>query len=656
MHNDSLQDLLSRTARAHAARNALEWRGRRVSYAELEDGTNRLANYLASAGVAPGSVVALLVDDRLRLIEAVVGVLKAGCAFAPLSLNNPDKRLCAMVRAMEPALFIVEERFRERLAALLAAEGLSARFLVIDAAPEDDAAAPVEADVLCYRGQTEAAPPSLTYGPDDLVYIYFTSGSTGTPKAIAGRQASLLHFIRWEIETLRVEAGERTSQLVVPTFDAFLRDLFVPLCAGATLCIPADAETIIDPARLAAWLDGERINLVHCVPSIFRALVGSRLDPSRLGALRYIVMAGERLHPHEVGRWMEVYGERIRLVNLYGATENTMAKFCHFIERADTERKSIPIGRPIKGAKAIILGPDGHVCDPGTVGEIYIRTPYLTHGYYRQPELTRQVFVRNPFSDDPRDLIHKTGDFGRLLPDGNYELIGRKDHQVKIRGQRVELGEVESVLKSDGSVRDCVASVWGDEPGSERLVAYVVAREGVALDARSLARTARESLPEYMVPTTFIPLDALPLLPNGKIDRRALPAPDAAPSLASEPYAAPITEAQRKLADIWQQVLGAERVGLHDDFFRLGGHSLLATQVISRVREEFKVEVPLRELFEQPTISRLATLIERARAARLADEEGQVLDLVESLSEAELSALLEQLPEGTSAAHPDLTL
>jgi amino acid adenylation domain-containing protein len=642
MHTESLQEVLSETARAFAGRTAIEWKNSRVSYAELETRTNQLANYLLSTGATKGQVIALVLDDRFSMIESVIAVLKIGCVFAPLNLNNPETRLRAMIQVIKPSLFIVEEKFYGKLSGLLAGEDSPAQFIVIDAQTGDGGEAVRLEGVRHYSGYENAQLPSISIAPDDMCYIYFTSGSTGTPKAIAGRLKSLLHFVSWEIKILGVTHEHRTSQLVTPTFDAFLRDIFVPLCAGATLCIPEQSEIILDPAKLIEWIDENRINLVHCVPSIFRALVRHGLEPQRFGALRHIVMAGEKLSPSEIRRWMDVYGERVQLVNLYGATENTMAKFCHFIVESDTNRNSIPIGRPIEGAKAIILDVDGQMCDRGVAGEIYIRTPFLSLGYYHDPEATAKTFVQNPFNADARDLLHKTGDFGRVLPDGNYELIGRKDHQVKIRGQRVELGEIESVLKERASVEECVVMLWGEDPEDQRLVAYVVI-PGSELDANQLQIVAREFLPDYMIPSAFVRLDALPLLTNGKIDRNSLPAPEELRLLPEESYLAPANEIEQKLAGIWAEILHVERVGRHDNFFQLGGHSLLATQVMSRVSREFQVEVPLRELFEQPNIANLAALIERLHTEQQENEEAQIFALVEGLSEEELTTLLEPL-------------
>jgi amino acid adenylation domain-containing protein len=628
---ETLQQTLSRVARRLAGKPALEWRDRVVTYGEFEAATNLLASRLVASGHGPGSVVAVVAEDRMLMAETVVGLFKAGCAFAPLSLSEPGPRLRKMVETIRPALLVVEGRLAAALAAHFDADEWAGRVMFVGG--EEAAVA----------SESGAEAPAVEIDPDGLCYLYFTSGSTGAPKAVAGRQKSLQHFVEWEARALGVTEEFRTGQLMTPTFDAYLRDLFLPLSQGATLCIPDGRGVVIDPEQLVAWVERKNVNLIHCVPSVFRAVVKQGLDARRLAPLKYVVMAGERLYPAEVKTWMETYGERIRLVNLYGATENTMAKFCRVVEWADAARPSVPIGRPIEGAKAIILDSEMKVCEPGTVGEIYIRTPYLSLGYYDDPRHTAEVFVRNPFGQDANDIIYKTGDFGRLLPDGNFELVGRRDHQVKIRGQRVELGEIESVMRSQPGVHECVALVWGEEPDEQRLAAYVVAAEGHALDVRALQQAARESLPEVMVPSSFNVLDALPLNANGKVDRKALPAPGSDEASRVEDYVAPSGDTEERLAAVWAGVLRLGRVGARDNFFWLGGHSLLATQVISRVRDEFGVTLPLRTIFERPSVAQMAEAIVEAGAAQSEADELDVLALVEQMPEEELNALLERL-------------
>lgn len=270
--------------------------------------------------------------------------------------------------------------------------------------------------------------------PEDPIYIYFTSGSTGQPKAVLGMNKSLVHFINWEIETLGIDHPWRVSQLTSPSFDASLRDFFVPLCSGGTVCIPQNRELILNSASLINWIESSKIDLIHCTPSLFRLFNVKSLTKEQFPNLKYVLLAGERIHPPELENWFITFGERIQLVNFYGPTETTMVKTFYFIKKADTKAPSISIGKPMKGSRVIILDERMNPCPEGMAGEIYIRTPYRTKGYYNDPELTGEKFLVNPFNNDPEDLIYKTEDQGRFLPDGNLEFLGRIDRQVKIRG------------------------------------------------------------------------------------------------------------------------------------------------------------------------------------------------------------------------------
>jgi amino acid adenylation domain-containing protein len=587
---ESVQDLFSRTAAQHGSRTAIDRVGSGITYRDLEVRSNRLASLLLARGVPRGSVVAIVADDRVAVVTAMLAVLKAGCAFAPLDPNAPPKRLEAMVAEADPAWFLAETRLLPLI------EGIeNAQILRLDDLQEGD-----------------PSHPGLVAGPDDMAYLYFTSGSTGRPKGIAGRLQGIDHFIRWEIETLGAGPGTRVSQLTTPSFDAFLRDVFVPLCSGGTVCVPESREAVLDASRLIDWLDLEEIEIVHCVPSLFRSILNGALSPAYFAAMKHVLLAGEHLLPADVGRWMDVFGERIRLVNLYGPSETTMTKLFYFVTAADRERKSIPIGKPMPGAQALVIGANGKPAPPGTIGEILLRTPYRSLGYYRQPELTAEAFVQNPFNPAPGDVVYRTGDLGRLLKDGNFELLGRRDSQVKIRGVRVEIAEVENQLRSHPAVRDVAVVDRDNAAGGKSLCAYVVLSEET--DAGALREALLAALPDAFVPDWFVPLDELPRTLTGKVDRKALPSPDSV-RLQDAAFTAPRSLTEELLAGIWCELLELKQVGIHQSFFAVGGHSLLATQLLSRIRSTFEVELPLNRLFEAPTIAGLAEGIEAARRA-----------------------------------------
>lgn len=608
MIKGTIQELFSAAAITYADRIAIE-RGRECfTYSELEGRSNSLANYLLASGASRGTVVAVLAQDSVEIITAMLAILKAGCIFTPLDPSLPDHRLGAMLAGASPQWLLVEARFTAKLVGLADSFADPARAIAFDAPsaelPRHDKLSWAD-DFASYRNHKK---PFVTYDPDDVSYIYFTSGSTGQPKGIAGRLKGIDHFIRWEIKTLGLDEHVRGSQLITPTFDAFLRDVFVPLSTGGTVCVPPDKEVLGNAGRLVDWIDQARVSLIHCVPSLLRTIINEPLVSEHFQYLKHVLLSGEPLLPADVKRWMSVFGERVQLVNLYGPSETTMTKFFYFVEPSDQERMAIPIGQPMEGARAIVIDARGRACAVGTVGEICIRTPYRTHGYYRQPELTKEVFIPNPLTGDAADLVYKTGDLGRVLEDGNFEFLGRADQQVKIRGIRIELGEIVNSLRAYDGVRDVAVIDREDGSGNKYLCAYVVLSGET--QPPTLRKYLARYLPDYMIPSSFVTMESLPRTLSGKIDRRALPLPSEVMSAVLAEYIAPRTLVEEVLADIWSRVLKVERVGINDNFFDLGGHSMLAMQLLSRVRANLGIEVPLRKLFETPTVAGLAHSIE----------------------------------------------
>ncbi|MGH9568839.1 MAG: non-ribosomal peptide synthetase, partial [Candidatus Angelobacter sp.] len=398
-------------------------------------------------------------------------------------------------------------------------------------------------------------------------------------------------------------------------------------------------EMMVDAGRLIDWIDDRKIELIHCVPSLLRMLTSGGLHRERFKSLKYVLLAGEALSPADVKKWIDIFDDRIHLVNLYGPSETTMVKFVYRISRADAERRSIPIGKPMEGARAVVVSPEGKMCPTNFAGEIYIRTPYSSLGYYKQPELTRTVFVPNPFSNDPEDIVYRTGDMGRVLQDGTFEFLGRTDFQVKIRGLRVELGEIENALRACKDVSDAVVVATHDRNDEPYLSAYVAGGPELQVDA--LRHELLSRLPGNMVPANIVRLDSLPRTYNGKVDRKALPAPEKQRStgIAFRPAS---TDTEKRLSAVWVDLLGMEQVGMDDDFFSLGGHSLLATRLMARIQNDFEVEVPLAALFENPTIARLARVIEDAPADTVGDDLlAEVLDQIDRDADANRKPLLD---------------
>jgi amino acid adenylation domain-containing protein len=583
----SIVELFERNVDEHESRAAIERAEQIVTYGELDIASSNFANFLLDSGATKGATVAILLEDPVAVITAILGTLRAGCAFVPLDAVTPEQRLLAMLSLVEPQWCFVEEKFLPLIERVAGGAGAS-RIISVDA-PE-------------LAGYFNPQRPRIQLDPDDMCYVYFTSGSTGQPKAIAGRRKGIDHFIRWEVKTLAAGVDTRVSQVLPFSFDGSLRDIFVPLTAGGTICIPPSKETLLDAQKFVEWIDNRRVNILHCVPSLFRAMGNQVANGELLRQLKYILMAGEPLLPSDVKRWVEVFGHRIQLVNLYGTSETTMAKFIYFVKHNDEERRSIPIGQPMEGAAALIVDVKGRPCPRGAVGEIYIRTPFRSLGYYNQPHLTRDVFIPNPFSDDPNDIVYKTGDLARILEDGNYEYLGRQDRQVKIRGIRVELEEIENVLRGHESVLDVAVIEREDADHYNYLSAFIVLSDDT--NAAQLHEHCALQLPDYMLPSAFIMMSELPRTISGKIDRRALPT--SMEINGRRDYVAPGTPAEELICNVFADVLRLPRVGAADNFFHIGGHSLSATRVVSRVKVTLGAAVGLRDLFEAPTPALLA--------------------------------------------------
>ncbi len=590
MSFEPIAQRVERIARRFPGHVAVECPEGHLTYAELLDGANHLAHQLQTAGVAQGSPVPILADDRREVITAVLAVLKTRAAFAPLDPRGPRGRLESILGELSPALVLLGAGNRSRDADLVRGHAPYARQLTVVAAD-------------CGGGLPDPVHPE----PDDQCYVFFTSGSTGHPKGIVGRLKAVDHYIRWEMEAFAVEAGWRVSGLTSPAFDAMLRDTFVPLCSAGTVCVPPPGS-ILDAQQLSKWIDTERINLVHCVPAVFRGLARvADSAPQEYEALRRIALAGEKLQSEDVSRWFGRYGDRIGLVNLYGPSEATMTKTYHFVTAADAGRPSIPIGVPMPETEALLVDSSNQLCPDGEVGEIYLRTPYLTHGYYGQPDATSRVFVPNPVTGDSADIVYRTGDFARRCPGGELVFLGRRDHQVKIGGERVELEDVESALRETPTVRDAAAVL--DQTGEFPYLRAFVEVDG-EFDENAAKRMLRVRLPAAAIPVSLVVLDRIPRTMSGKTDRRSLPLGPAPQSQAGTDAVSPRTPTERTLAGLLREFAPAVTVDVRADLLYVGANSLLIMQILLRLNEDFGLEIPLQTFLAEPTLEALGRWID----------------------------------------------
>jgi acyl-coenzyme A synthetase/AMP-(fatty) acid ligase/acyl carrier protein len=410
-------------------------------------------------------------------------------------------------------------------------------------------------------------------------------------------------------------AADRVTMFSGLAHDPLLRDVFAPLWIGGALCIP-DEEALAS-GRVGDWMNEQQVTLIHLTPPLADVLTAGR-DTSKgaCTSLRYAVFGGDSLRPVHLD-CIKQFAPQARCVNAYGATETPQIMCWYEVPpEFSSNVEQVPIGQGIDGVQVLVLNDAGQLAGIGELGEIYIRTPYLTQGYVNDEALTSARFLPNPFRAEAGDRIYRTGDMGRLSPDGSIEFVGRNDFQVKIRGFRVEVGEVEVALGQHPAVGDVVVVPGDDTHGDRYLVAYLATNENLSLSISEIRSFLQQELPEYMIPSAFMFLDALPRTPNGKVNYRALPMPDFERSRLETEFVAPQTETEKQIAEIWQEVLGLEQVGIQDNFFDLGGHSLLAAQLVSRIEARVGEAINLRSFFLAPTVSALATLLATRRSAR----------------------------------------
>nr|QEO74874.1 condensation domain-containing protein [uncultured bacterium] len=622
---------------------ALSFGGQQISYDALNQAANQLARGLLQTGVAQGTPIAVMLDSGPLQIVALLGILKTGCHFVCLDPEYPESRLKLILSEVSPSCLISEPAILDRQSSLME-QLASCRIVAIGQQMQGERLRLVN----CIDGSRwfETCPssnPQCEVSPADLAYIVFTSGSTGQPKGIMQTHESFCQFIEWQSREFEIHTPRRIPQWAAITYDASYAEIFATLCFGGTLCL-ASSDVKADPRAVVEWARRERLSLLQFVPSfcaqVLQVLEEENPAQHPLPDLEFMLLAGEVLPVELTQRWYALFpGSPPALFNLYGPTESVLATY-HPVSEADTRRHLIPVGRAIPGRQILVLDQQKQLCPIGVKGEIYIRSKYLTTGYFQNPKETQEVFGQNPLHKEYFDRVYRTHDLGRWLPGGNLEFSGRMDHQVKVRGMRIELEEIEAVLLKHALVKHCVVAVAHEEL-AQRLVAWVVTSENVS--PPELRGFMKEWLPDHMVPSAFIFLSELPLLPNGKIDRHALSLSGTELAVAgAAEYVAPQTPLEISLAQSWMDLLHLERVGIHDDFFELGGHSLLATQAVNKIRQLCGVELPLRSFFETPTIAGLAAKLEPLISPRVTDEQrlAQVMEKVKHLSDEEVDEFL----------------
>ncbi len=574
MHK-SFIDLFEQQVSKTPGNVAVVFENKRLTYHELDEQAAKLASYLRSKGVKEDSLVPLFIERSLQMIVAMIGIMKAGGAYVPIDTEFPVDRISFILKDTKAALVISSHQASSKLPA-------DAHIEIVDID-----AIPAVKDM-----------SSIKIGGNQLAYVIYTSGSTGMPKGVMIEHRSLVDYTEGLIE--KIQINDCASFALVSTIATDLGNtvIYGALATGGVLHV-FTKESVSNIEYLHAYFGANKIDCLKIVPSHWKVL---NMDDQLLLPEKLLVFGGEALQ-EKVIKEIQASGSQCRVVNHYGPTETTIGKLLHVVEPGAKYEYNVPIGKPFSNTKVLILNNNLKLCPKGVAGQLYITGDGIARGYLNNEELTKEKFIQNPFSKESHSIMYSTGDLVKYLPDGNVSFIGRVDNQVKIRGYRIELGEIESVLVQCPLVSQAAVLAKEDKQENKSLIAYIIPNN--SFDRDGIIEYLEEKLPEYMMPAFIMEMESFPLTPNGKIDRNALPDPDVN-EVVKDQYVAPRNETEAKLAEIWQDVLELDQVGVTNDFFELGGHSLLAVRLVSAIRKTFSVEMPIGNVFDYPTVEELA--------------------------------------------------
>ncbi|BAY12154.1 non-ribosomal peptide synthetase [Calothrix sp. NIES-2098] len=585
-HNQCIHQLFQEQVEQHCNSIALSFDNQQITYRELNNRSNQLARYLQKLGVNSEVVVGICLEQSIGFIVGLIGILKAGGAYLPLDPSYPQERLNFMLDDARAFVLVTQEKLLKHFAEF------SHQIICLDKDSENIAQ------------ETEENFTS-NVNSNNLAYVVYTSGSTGKPKGVAVTHKAVNRLV-CNTNYIKLETNDKIAQASNISFDAATFEIWGALLNGAQL-VGISKDVILSPQELALQLKQKGISVLFLTTALFQQI--ARDFPQAFSTLRYLLFGGETIDIRWVRKILK-HGKPQNLIHVYGPTENTTFSTYYPVQEVAESATSIPIGRPISNTQIYILDANLQPVPIGVFGELYLGGEGLARGYINRPELTAECFITIPETGFiAEERLYKTGDLGRYLIDGNIEFLGRIDNQVKIRGFRIELGEIEAVLSEHPAVKQAIVIAAEDIPGEKQLVAYIVPHPEQIPTSMELHQFLTVKLPEYMVPTAYVLLESLPLSPNGKVDRRALPASDKI-TFIQQDYVAPRNQLEDLLVEIWAKVLGKKQVGIHDNFFELGGHSLLATQLVSRIRDTLQIDVSVRNLFEAPTVEQLARYIE----------------------------------------------
>ncbi|MCZ6672950.1 MAG: AMP-binding protein, partial [Verrucomicrobia bacterium] len=606
----------------HTKNCAIDAPGKSISYAQLDSWIHEIIKKIRPALRGQTIRIAVLSDQPLDYIPAMLACFRLGALYVPIDPKAPAQRLNQILEEVAPSILLLGNLEYE-------ADIFSDYSMV---------------RLPRYTGKisSEDPLPTLIEIPEDgPAYLFYTSGSTGKPKGIVGKLASLDHFINWESSAFGLDSNSRISQFTTPTFDAFLRDVLTPLSVGGTICIPPQRPTLMGAEALWNWIEEKEISLVHCVPSLFSALLEGSWSDRKLPALKNILLAGETIPLDHARAWISNFGNRIQLVNLYGSTETTMVKLYHRIQLSDIEEGFIPVGKPMPETEVFVLRDNGQTSKPGEVGEIHIATDHRTLGYFEQPEATAKVFKAINYTPI---LAYASGDLGTQLPDGNIRLFGRKDRQVKVGGVRIEPEEIEQALLKHQAIHACAVTTQETLGNTGNLIAKEAVQKAALPDGTAISLAAylvlgeetslssirellADLLPTPAIPRSFFSIDKLPLNSNGKVDYRALKSAENSVPIRDCGYEPPATETEKTVISIWESILQFPGIGREDNFLSLGGDSLKAMQVANRLQKEIKRDIRITDLLKQPVLKNFCRIVDEREQTSNTPDEGRWGDL-----------------------------
>jgi len=585
---------------------AVEHNGAWLTYRDLKDQALEISEGLRNSGLRPGGTVGIFQHRSLATVPMLLGIWDAGGIVVPINPKTPPKMLEWVTQDSAPQIIVTEAALKPSIIAAASRNNGNSAPAILSGNKRSNGHSKTPVPSLASINLDDFNEvPTL---PDDC-YVIYTSGSEGRPKGVKGSHESLIHYLKWQAKEFSVSASDRFSQTAPLSFDFSLKELLVPLICGARVCI-ADRNTVIDPAKFLEWVEESGITVMCCVPTLMRALLQLPNDGPALQSMRSVLISGDMLRWDDVSSWRERFGESMALFNLYGPTESTVVKLFYPIPKTKyQESVNVPVGKPIAGAYALVLGDDGEPIGPGETGEIVILSDWLARGYLNGEQMSHRPFCRISYQGRQR-RAYRTGDLGRWLSDGNLELVGRKDRQVKIRGYRIELDEIESVLSEYPGIRDVAAVVSNDvdADGLAVIICYFTAGDQEVTEKSVRVFAQERLLPEVLSLIQFSRLNKLPLTVNGKVDRLKL---ESLFETSAKPEIDRSLTVQQRIQAMWEELLAVEAIDVQANFFELGGDSMTAIRLLRRLREELHAEVKLGDVYEFPNVAQLSDRVEQ---------------------------------------------